>query len=336
MLQSFDQNRYPGLNALYEAANALLRDAGILQQLRAFPLPRQTPRSTAATTPIETAAQTSPSATGAATQPAAHSDHIAVLENLRELLAQRRTGHTGDKPGTSYHAASPDELQLALSAVQQHVSAISNNASRELRSAQRLREELLIQLNAGKPAGAPLTQLSPEQGDTVELMAMLFEQLQSADAARLQCARCVERPAGADAAHGRGRPKLLRPARAPGPQAAGRGCRSGHRVARHRRQRGRPFTGRQTRTAGGTYTTGAAKHRPLHQPAGGYRTSSRAAGAQGADRRTPARGSDARPRTTGTGTSPGSATDGPSASANHRHAACCGPCSSAHGPTCWH
>ena len=177
MLQSFDQTVIQGLNALYEAANALLREAGILQQLRAFPLPRQTPRSSTAATPIETTAQASSNATGAATQAAAHSDHIAVLENLRELLAQRRTGHTGDKPGASYHAASADELQLALSAVQQHVSAISDNASRELRSAQRLREELLIQLNAGKPAGAPLTQLSPEQGDTVELMAMLFEQL---------------------------------------------------------------------------------------------------------------------------------------------------------------
>ena len=177
MLQSFDQTVIQGLNALYEAANTLLRDAGILQQLRAFPLPRQTPRSAATAAPTEIPAQATPSATGPAAQPAPHSDHIAVLENLRELLAQRRTGHVGDRPGANYHAASADELQLALSAVQQHVSAISDNASRELRSAQRLREELLIQLNAGKPAGAPLTQLSPEQGDTVELMAMLFEQL---------------------------------------------------------------------------------------------------------------------------------------------------------------
>lgn len=177
MLQSFDQTVIQGLNALYEAANELLRGAGILQQLRAFPLPRQTPRNTSAATPIETVSQATPNAAAPTTAPVAHSDHIAVLENLRELLAQRRTSNTGDMLGASHRAASADELQLALSAVQQHVSAISDNASRELRSAQRLREELLIQLNAGKPVGAPLTQLSPEQGDTVELMAMLFEQL---------------------------------------------------------------------------------------------------------------------------------------------------------------
>jgi hypothetical protein len=177
MLQSFDQTVIQGLNALYEAANDVLRGAGILQQLRAFPLPRQTPRGTAATTPIETATPAASQASTPAAPPTAHSDHIAVLENLRELLAQRRTGNANDISGAAHRAASADELQLALSAVQQHVSAISDNASRELRSAQRLREELLIQLNAGKPSGTPLTQLSPEQGDTVELMAMLFEQL---------------------------------------------------------------------------------------------------------------------------------------------------------------
>jgi hypothetical protein len=175
MLQCFDQTIIQGLNALYEAANALLRDAGILQQLRAFPLPRQTPRNPAAATSIDAGAATVPAAAAAsATTPG---DHIAVLENLRELLAQHRTGNGGNVAGNGHRAASADELQLALSAVQQHVSAISDHASRELRSAQRLREELLIQLNAGKPAGAPQTQLSPEQGDTVELMAMLFEQL---------------------------------------------------------------------------------------------------------------------------------------------------------------
>ena len=174
MLQSFDQTVIQGLNALYDAANNVLRQAGILQQLRAFPLPRQTPRTTAPSS-NETTAGSAPNVAAPATQPAAPSDHIAVLENLRELLAQRRTGD--GVSGVGHRSASADELQLALSAVQQHVSAISDNASRELRSAQRLRDELLTQLNAGKPAGAPLTQLSPEQGDTVELMAMLFEQL---------------------------------------------------------------------------------------------------------------------------------------------------------------
>ena len=61
--------------------------------------------------------------------------------------------------------------------MQQHLAQVTDNASRELRSAARLREELLTQLNIGKPAGAPRTQLSGEQGDTVELVARLFEQV---------------------------------------------------------------------------------------------------------------------------------------------------------------
>ncbi|MGB5938672.1 MAG: DUF1631 family protein, partial [Rhodanobacter sp.] len=69
------------------------------------------------------------------------------------------------------------ELQSALGALQQHLAQVTDRAGRELRSAARLREELLAQLNFGKPADAPRTQLTDEQGDTVELVARLFEQL---------------------------------------------------------------------------------------------------------------------------------------------------------------
>ncbi|HEY1589583.1 MAG TPA: DUF1631 family protein, partial [Rhodanobacter sp.] len=92
-------------------------------------------------------------------------------------LAQQRANQGNPAGQLGGQLASPDELQSALGALQQHLAQVTGQASRELRSAQRLREELLIQLNLGKPSGAPHTQLTGEQGDTVELVAMLFEQL---------------------------------------------------------------------------------------------------------------------------------------------------------------
>ena len=182
-LQVFEQNVMHDVGILFDAVNALLIREGILRSLRAFPTVRQPSRngSAAAGAPEGPASSSTGQATAAsspsasATTTATHGDHIAVLEGLRDLLAQRR-GH----PGVSLsgdRSATADELHIALSAVQQHVSAVSDHASRELRSAQRLRDELLTQLNMGRPAGTPRTRLSPEQGDTVELMAMLFEQL---------------------------------------------------------------------------------------------------------------------------------------------------------------
>src|SRR6185312_16230761 len=98
-------------------------------------------------------------------------------ESLRDLLSQRRAGQGTGSGEAAGPAASEEELQSALGALQQHLAKVTDHASRELRSAARLREELLTQLNLGKPAGAPRTQLTSEQGDTVELVAELFEQL---------------------------------------------------------------------------------------------------------------------------------------------------------------
>jgi len=98
-----------------------------------------------------------------------------VLETLRQLLAQQRAGYGAGVAGG--RPATPEELQLALGALQQHLTDVTQQATLELRSAQRLREELLMQLNAGKTAEAQRTHLSPEQGDTVELFALLFDQI---------------------------------------------------------------------------------------------------------------------------------------------------------------
>ena len=168
LLQNFEQAVILPAGPLYATVNTRLQDDGLLPQLRPYAPPRPAPAArTAPANDAPFAAQAQETA-GAPQAP------ITVLETLRDMLAQRRTGAGGAVPGQT---ATPEELQTALNALQQHLAQVTDQASRELRSAQRLREELLLQLNAGKPAGAVPTRLSAEQDDTVELVAMLFEQI---------------------------------------------------------------------------------------------------------------------------------------------------------------
>ncbi|WP_430387576.1 DUF1631 family protein [Dyella sp. 20L07] len=190
MLQHFDTAVVHTLASLYETVNEHLRGDGILPQLRAFPTPPRTqqvdrqPRGAAfdnpsagnASQPSTPVAQATPLAP-AGHAPSGRRDSIEVLDNLREMLAQHRAGQGALSYPTDGRAATPEELQLALDALQLHVSDVADQARRELLSAQALREELLTQLNTGKPTGASQTHLTAEQGDTVELVAMLFEQL---------------------------------------------------------------------------------------------------------------------------------------------------------------
>jgi hypothetical protein len=178
LLQHFDLHLIQTLGPLYDSINLQLQTDGILPQLRSIPIPRHIIKRqrTPATQP---AASESPAATDNPVESrnaGSGSDSIAVLESLRDLLAQQRAVQGGGGQAAG-RAASENELQAALGALQQHLAQVTDHASRELRSAVRLREELLAQLNNGKPAGAPATELSGEQGDTVELVAGLFEQL---------------------------------------------------------------------------------------------------------------------------------------------------------------
>ena len=181
LMQQFDQWVIASLASLYSTINTQWQTEGILPQLRSIPLPRQVgkrPRATAAADAAP-AAEPPPAEDrhGKSPAPATSGDSIEVLESLRDLLAQRRASQGTAAGPSGSRAASEDELQTALGALQQHLAKVTDHASRELRSAARLREELLAQLNLGKPADAPQTQLSDEQGDTVELVAGLFEQL---------------------------------------------------------------------------------------------------------------------------------------------------------------
>lgn len=181
LLQHFDQCVLPALSELYGTINLRWQSDGILPQLRSVPAPRHVnKRPRQGTGEIGAASETPAAPAEAAAKPAtggAPEDSIHVLESLRDLLSQRRAGQGTGSGEAAGPAASEEELQSALGALQQHLAKVTDHASRELRSAARLREELLTQLNLGKPAGAPRTQLTSEQGDTVELVAELFEQL---------------------------------------------------------------------------------------------------------------------------------------------------------------
>jgi len=182
LLQSFDTVIVQGLSTLYDTVNEHLRADGILPQLRAFPTTARTqverqPRNTANDNAPGTF-QRQPHAPSVHTNATpARSDNIAVLDSLREMLAQHRAGQGTLNYQGSGRAASPEELQLALDALQLHVSDVAEQARRELLSAQALREELVTQLNTGRPEGSARMHLTEEQGDTVELVAMLFEQM---------------------------------------------------------------------------------------------------------------------------------------------------------------
>ena len=173
LLRSFDRGVLDALTALYAAVNAHLGDAGILPKLRRIPLSRHV-----ASRPAAPVSEPAPNEAAAAHGSAVPSAPIEVLESLRNLLAQRRASVDTSAPhAVAERVASTEELQEALSALQQHLGQVTDQASRELRSAARLQEELLAQLNAGNSGNAPRAQLTGEQGDTVELVAMLFEQL---------------------------------------------------------------------------------------------------------------------------------------------------------------
>ncbi|WP_424682191.1 DUF1631 family protein [Frateuria sp. YIM B11624] len=171
LVQALERKLAAMLPALYEATNAYLLADGILPHLRAFAGARP---ANAPPAPPSMKAPAAPVADAAQAAPAASHEPIAVLETLRDLLARQRAGEAHAASGP---AATPGELEAALGALQRHLVQVTDRASRELRSAQRLREELLAHLNTGKPAGAARTSLSPEQDDTVELVARLFEQL---------------------------------------------------------------------------------------------------------------------------------------------------------------
>jgi hypothetical protein len=183
LFQAVDSRVLGHSEAFYGALNEHYRTRGILPGFRVYPNVRvsSAPAGDRRTRAGEAGAgeagnATGGGGTGTGAAGAAPEGNIGVLESLRQLLSQRaQTGRgAGFAPG---RLASDDELQTALLALQGHVSDVTDAAQREIRSAGALRDELLTQLNRGRPSGSPQAELTLEQGDTVELTAMLFQNL---------------------------------------------------------------------------------------------------------------------------------------------------------------
>ena len=190
LFQAVDTHVLGHSEAFYVALNEHYRTRGILTGFRVYPhvrvatAPAAERRGRPGEGPVPGVAGGS-GGTGTAgtaghdTAPvsATSEGHIGVLESLRDLLANRVASQGRGAGFAPDRLVSEDELQTALSALQGHVSDVADAAQREIRSAQALRDELLSQLNRGRPAGSPPAELTLEQGDTVELTAMLFQNL---------------------------------------------------------------------------------------------------------------------------------------------------------------
>lgn len=99
---------------------------------------------------------------------------------LRQLLASRReltgklSGHTAQAPANLY-VASPTEVESVLGVLQQKPTAsVLVDGKPALRSVQHVKQDLLAQLRQTAPQGKTPA-LSEEDGDTIDLVAMLFD-----------------------------------------------------------------------------------------------------------------------------------------------------------------
>ncbi len=105
---------------------------------------------------------------------AAEADALPLFDNLRELLAQRRRMIGEPEGGGEGPAATPQQVQAALQALQSRPQVPGGKPGA---TTQRLRQDLQGQLRRFSQDGkAP--QLAPVQRDTVDLVGMLFDNLQ--------------------------------------------------------------------------------------------------------------------------------------------------------------
>ena len=173
-LSNFSQAVIQLLAPLYDTINQQLQAAGILPQLSAVSaLDHRQPRHD-----DNTAAKAAVSSTNFDNDPPVSSRVTTdALESIRTLLMQQG-GHFGpalDQGGA--RVASADEIQYALMMLQASPAYIDNPRGREIRSADQLREDLLIKLNAGRSDGELPIQLDDQQNNALELIELLFVQL---------------------------------------------------------------------------------------------------------------------------------------------------------------
>ncbi len=162
LLQSLESSLIQGLASLHELANSHLRTDGILPCLRPFAVPRATARSNDAKNE-----KAPPIASPVAA--------ISIPHNQQD--GQTHPQVSSESNSLIGCAVTDQELQAALAVLQDHLIQMDEQTRIELNQPRRLREELLIQINVGRPEQAMRAILSTEQDDTLALIMRLFGQM---------------------------------------------------------------------------------------------------------------------------------------------------------------
>lgn len=168
LLQSLESSLIEGLTRLYELVNAHLLANGILPRLRPFALPRAAARR-------ERAKEEKPTPFSAPA--AADTRTPSAKTDRRPETSVQPPAHRDENPSAPGAPVTGEELQVALAALQEHLFQVDERTRFDLNRPDRLRLELLIQLNVGRPAQAARVSLSAAQDNTVELIVRLFGQI---------------------------------------------------------------------------------------------------------------------------------------------------------------
>lgn len=107
-------------------------------------------------------------------EPTDSSQEAALFDTLRKLLAGRRSLLDRLKPTNGSVPVTPEQVQRSLEQIQQQYNAQQSSGVAPRFS--EIRHELLQQLGKDAPAGSKPV-LAGEQGETIDLVDMLFEQI---------------------------------------------------------------------------------------------------------------------------------------------------------------
>lgn len=186
--QAFDRKVLQGAFTLYDELNTQLCESGILPHLRAF-APRHRADAPAhhdykhvddtremaedGMSPADTVHAGDDSGAPAGTQPASDETYASLL---RLLDLRRRQSESLTPPGEG-EIASPQDINQVLAKLQRRpLPAPSSEEDAGPPDMRQLRDEMLAQLQQGKPDGAA-PRFNARQADTIELMTLLFERL---------------------------------------------------------------------------------------------------------------------------------------------------------------
>lgn len=200
ILKLFDKQVMSNLDALYEDANQILIDAGVLPQLKVQVAPVNRPRNPAAPVPGVVPAGASEEVPVGASYPdsaayaAAEANVQAEIYNtIRGLLSARHGGYgpvsgSAALPPSGYAAGTPalpsgpvfnsSELLSALSVLQAQLLAVQSQGlfgppPAPAQVSQQFKEELVQQ--AQKLSGSEDAKVHAADEDTIDLVGMLFE-----------------------------------------------------------------------------------------------------------------------------------------------------------------